>query len=803
MLEIKQLTKIYKPKKGPQVLALNKVDINFQDKGLVFLLGKSGSGKSTLLNLLGGLDSPTDGEVIIKGKSSKHFKQSDFDSYRNTFIGFIFQEFYILEKYSVAKNIGIALELQGKKSDENAINEILEKVDLVEFGNRKPNELSGGQKQRVAIARALIKDPQIILADEPTGSLDSNTGKQIFETLKKLSEEKLVIVVSHDRENSEKYADRIIELKDGQVIDDVIKDNSRSINEGIVFKNNLVYIKAGHKLTEEDTKEINSIIENASEDIVLSFDGNANKKLLIDHNIDTNISDGKFIKTKSKKLKIKEYTSEDCKFIKSSFPYKDSLRMGASGLKHKKIRLIFTILLSFIAFAMFGIADTMATYNSVKTDVNTFYKDSSKVISITYAIGYEYGKDIHWNNETYYDASQPFFEDNLEWIEEKIGNKKYYPVYEFQFAFDRQLKQIAQQQYINPEENSEEIVYDYNYEYDPYISNNINGIIELENQEDMVNLDLTLIAGKFPQTASEFLLPDYLADSFIKYNYIKFDNNGGSITKNIDDYSDLIGLDMDLSYDSSENYKISGIVSTGLDLSKYKNLENSYDMFTYSDLNTLKNQYLTCMIFVKNGFNFNRLNYNYNIDMKIQRIFLKTGNNKTETQKMFLDLREKTKEIDNNGYNQYYRLEAKTFKTSMLNEFDEYVKEVKKVLFYISLVFSLFSCLLLMNFISTSIANKKKDIGILRALGARGIDVYGIFFNESIIISLINFILAVVATIVTAIIINNKANLSIMVVGYRQILLMLAYSVGVAAIGSFLPIYKFAKKKPIDTINDK
>ena len=199
MLETRELVKIYKPKKGVPVTALNKISLKFPEKGMVFLLGKSGSGKSTLLNVLGGLDKYDGGEIIIKGVSSKNFKQQHFDSYRNTYVGFIFQEYNVLDEFSVGANIALAIELQGRRASDSEINDILKQVDLEGFGARKPNELSGGQKQRVAIARALVKKPEIIMADEPTGALDSATGKQVFDTLKKLSAEKLVIVVSHDR----------------------------------------------------------------------------------------------------------------------------------------------------------------------------------------------------------------------------------------------------------------------------------------------------------------------------------------------------------------------------------------------------------------------------------------------------------------------------------------------------------------------------------------------------------------------------------------------------------------------------
>ena len=175
MLEVKNLVKVYKTKGGADVRAIDDVSVRFGDKGMVFLLGKSGSGKSTLLNLCGGLDFPDSGEIVIKGRSSKDFSQADFDSYRNTFVGFVFQEYNILDEFSVADNVALALDLQGRSKNRSDVTEILRQVEMEGFADRKPNTLSGGQKQRIAIARALVKRPEIILADEPTGALDSAT----------------------------------------------------------------------------------------------------------------------------------------------------------------------------------------------------------------------------------------------------------------------------------------------------------------------------------------------------------------------------------------------------------------------------------------------------------------------------------------------------------------------------------------------------------------------------------------------------------------------------------------------------
>ena len=222
MLELRDLTKIYQTKTR-RVAALDEVSFALPEKGFVFILGRSGSGKTTMLNMLGGLDEPSEGELIVDGVSSRDFRQADFDNYRNRYVGFVFQEYHLLDDYTVADNIALALELQGDLTQEERQKKIaaaLEQVDLAGYGDRNTGELSGGQKQRVAIARALVKDPPMILADEPTGALDRKTGRQLFDLLKEISKDKLVVVVSHDEDFAHEYADRILELEEGKIISD-------------------------------------------------------------------------------------------------------------------------------------------------------------------------------------------------------------------------------------------------------------------------------------------------------------------------------------------------------------------------------------------------------------------------------------------------------------------------------------------------------------------------------------------------------------------------------------------------------
>ena len=222
MIKIKNLTKIYKSKKSTDCVALDNININLPDTGMVFVIGKSGSGKSTLLNLIGGLDTITSGSINIDGNEVGNMKSKDFDAYRSSYLTFVFQDYRLLENLSVYQNIEVGLDINNSV-DHDVIKKSLKKVGLEGYEKRYPYELSGGQQQRVAIARALARDSKLILADEPTGNLDFNTSRQILAILKEVSKEKLVIIVSHNLMDTDIYADRIIELYDGKILSDKVK----------------------------------------------------------------------------------------------------------------------------------------------------------------------------------------------------------------------------------------------------------------------------------------------------------------------------------------------------------------------------------------------------------------------------------------------------------------------------------------------------------------------------------------------------------------------------------------------------
>ena len=429
MLEIRGITKIYRSKTGQEVKALDNVSLTFPERGMVFVLGKSGSGKSTLLNVIGGLDGCDAGEFIIKGKSSREFGGSDFDAYRNTFIGFIFQEYNILDDFSVGANIALALELQGKRATTEQINGILGQVDMLDYARRKPNELSGGQKQRVAIARALVKDPEIIMADEPTGALDSNTGRQIFDTLKALSREKLVIIVSHDRDFAELYGDRIIEMKDGQILSDVTKHEREAValSEGVRQMNDgILKISAGYELTAADFAAINTYLKNQNGDVFVSGDRRINDTVRTAAGITAEGKTSAFLDTDEEKdVPKKIYEKGKTKFIRSRLPMKNALKMGASGLSHKRFRLVMTVFLSLISFTLFGFANTVSSYNKFVSATDSIL--GSSIYNASFTLGVQ-EKWVYADDESVYYYDDMFNEDDVRVLEEKTG-LTFTPVY--------------------------------------------------------------------------------------------------------------------------------------------------------------------------------------------------------------------------------------------------------------------------------------------------------------------------------------------------------------------------------------
>jgi|LGOV01.1.fsa_nt_gb ABC-type lipoprotein export system ATPase subunit len=914
MLKAINVSKTYYTKAGASQKALDNVSIEFDNKGLVFILGKSGSGKSTLLNILGGLDVMDAGNIEIKGKSSAEFNQGDFDSYRNTYLGFIFQDFNILEDFTVRENINLAYELQHKVADENRLKEILEEVEMLEYKDRKPNELSGGQIQRIAIARALIKNPEIIMADEPTGNLDSETGEQVFKTLKKLAKEKLVLVVSHDREAAEEYADRILELKDGKIIDDVTKQviatkKETKIASNIKASGKKLLVKSGIKLTTKELEQINHATENGLE---VEFLSKADSKNF------NELENKTFVKTKIIKAK-KQKDFKPFELIKSKLPNKNAFKMGKSSLKHKKVKLFFTLFLTIIALTLFGFADVMGSFSVAKASTNTFKNSDYSLLPFTFQEESEYGY--------YYDIAP---------TQDIINNFKLlsaqdaYRGYAYRIDFEDMLKNV---------------IPNYNEYYRDYIG----GIIEMPDAsafgDDFV--------GTFPIDESEIVINNYLLEHFIEFGFASY-NDQTLLIEDIDNVTSFADIENKLVRVRAENeiktFKIVGMVNYNLSMYAEKKVrwaeiteDSSYEekngLYMYAD------QYgFLGRLIVKEGFNdanyvstlsedtfsIERQGHGFNnhreiiarltdlippeglgevelyeylnkVEIEIGKLQIVTilndyyfgAGGKPETlgendavvpaswfktsDEAVLDSYLNTKInlqliLDDYSAESYGQVEyeeelnivgflinssahrqdevivpdryfdymidlsinnselmytflnnnsqdAKLFEvmednnfrhvtdlSQEINAIAEMFKIMQKIFFYIALVMAMFVAFMIMNFISTSISYKKKEIGILRALGARKADVFKVFYFEGLIIGVISYLITITLIIIGVMLFNSfiQAEMATEVVliglGFRQIMLVALICFGTIFLASYFPVNKIASKKPIDAI---
>ena len=355
MIHITNLTKIYRSRHRSVCRALDKVNLTLPDAGLVFVLGKSGSGKSTLLNLIGGLDSITEGRILVDGNDLSTFREQDFCNYRNTHIGFIFQDYHLIDELTVSENILLSLNLR-RMEDGDRVRAALEKVDLAGYGDRYPSELSGGERQRIAIARAIVKNPRIILADEPTGNLDTNTATAITELLRSLSRECLILVVSHNLNDANKYADRIVELSHGHIVGDRTR-NPEFLDEVTLQDGALVY-PAGLPLSEEDVRLMNA---NKSADILRKTD--------------------KYLPTPEQKGEGKRLAIEN-----KSLTLGKSLHLSGRFLKNKAIAISLSSFMVAVIMVIMALAQTIINFDASEVMSAELHKSAQSSLLLSKTI---------------------------------------------------------------------------------------------------------------------------------------------------------------------------------------------------------------------------------------------------------------------------------------------------------------------------------------------------------------------------------------------------------------------------------
>lgn len=566
MIKITDLNKIYTSRKKGKCHALKDVNLSLPDSGFVFVLGKSGSGKSTLLNLIGGLDSLTSGKITVNGNDLSDFSENDFCNYRNTHVGFIFQDYHLINSLTVYENVALSLRLKDEGGEENKVKAALEKVGLAGYEARYPQELSGGEQQRVAIARALVKRPQVILADEPTGNLDTLTARAVMEILKELSSHCLILIVSHNINDANTYADRIIELSHGNVISD--KERNKDFPERLILTDGAIVYPENASLSNED--------------IVLL---NENK-------------DKKIVKRSDKFVKTAPVIGRDRKaFVfnkKLKFSHKKSL--SSSFLKHKGFSIFISSFMIAAIMVIMALAQTIIVFNGNamieseirKADIDSIYLKK------------EFSDDVKSTLESNYHAE--IGADDVQKIYDSGYKGKIYPVY-----------------------NSTVPVISYGNALG-FTQTPFNNNIFIRESLGTMQVDEEFFKEKFGAVnylakldepeMSGLIITDYLADTILSTNknYAK------------KDYSDILG-DYIPSGWSKDTMRISAIIETNYK-TKYENLLNKFENGEAKSLKELYNdpEYMSFMTDIYDSLALSySLNPNFIADAYDMRAFYSTG----------------------------------------------------------------------------------------------------------------------------------------------------------------------------------
>ena len=793
MIRFINVSKEYRSKKGQITKALNNININLSNKGLVFIIGKSGSGKSTLLNILGGLDSKTSGHIYIDNKDIDSFKEKDYDSYRNTYIGFIFQDFNLLEEYNVFDNVMLSAKLLRKKVNKEEILNLLERLGLKGLEYRNINELSGGQKQRVGIARALIKNPKVILADEPTGNLDSHSSLETFKLLKEISKEKLVVVVSHDLENANTYADKILELQDGNPIRNDLTTEEKDDNTFSLTKSRLPFKECLHfAFTSLKSNKVKLFFTIILTMISLVFMGISVNSFLYDK--------GAFM----------------------------------AGVMRDNNEYIFDI-------EKMQVESTGASLPLTLTndDENTLKKNINKKLNPTYRL-YNNNRLLTFTYGDYIEKDEEFSHIPMWFLYVQVNDKR---------ILGDNIKGNT------PTNNNEIMVHKnvarYICKYGVLDStNNIykpSSIDELinSNKEIMLGNNKVIITGIVDNNLDDdyfiyvngfidnailnndinlFLTDAYLSkqDTIVK-NIAAYNSNVTLITNNVNALNKdeiIISLDFFKEFDSNFNDKLNEYLLNNSE-ENYNTLIYTFTNLYITDNNSLNNLYITMNGDLNGTHIENDLkvvgisldNNNYISSDYIREIVTKCSNKNNSSYRVYEDNFNELKNIINTyetNYNKsgtYYYLTLPHYDD--LERIDAIYTFLAKYINIITLIFALFTILLFSNFIYISITYSKKQIGILRALGTNKGDIIRIFLYESIIVGIISYIISIILWFVSINLLNNSLFgektyiLNGIVTNPLVPILMFIYTIIISIIITIISLSKITKIKPIDAILNK
>ena len=523
MIKVRNLTKVYKDRHKNNCIAVNSVSFDLPDKGLIFVIGKSGSGKSTLLNMLGGLDTPTIGDINADGNLVSKFNKKELNKYRSSYVSFIFQDYHVIEDLTVFENVRLTLDLDDKHNDA-LVKKIIRMVGLDGLEERYPRELSGGQKQRIAVARALVKEnSRVILCDEPTGNLDKETTKAVLHLLKEISETKLVVVVSHNLLDAEKYADRIIRLFDGKITEDYQRVNRT--NREFEIKNNVAYLPHFDDLDDSMVEEVNQHIKKRG----LTFKQIGNK----------------FVKTK-------EITDEmkNVEISQGNASKEVKHNLFNMVFKRSRVSLFISAFLCALIFTCFAMLQSFISFDAQKTAAKCLKDNGNKILNVEKGTMMKKG---------YLDTSSSvknFRDDDIK----KFAEAGYTGNIYYKYPLSIHNTYVTRSPYLGTDALNSNLAGFYIKCTLGVVNCDLNYLKNIFGND---NNDVELLAGNLDGPSYGVYITDFEADS------IKFYNN------QYKDYNDLIGLYKN----GSKCYQyINGVINTNYK-ERFKDLKAIFDEF--------------------------------------------------------------------------------------------------------------------------------------------------------------------------------------------------------------------------------
>lgn len=706
MIELKKVSKTFKNEDGTYTRALHNINLTFEKNGITFITGDSGNGKSTLLNIIAGLDKADSGDVIVDGISFKSLSENDFDFYRNFLISFMFQDFNLIESLNVEENIKIARCFGQTPPSDEEVQTILKTLKISNCRFRKVNKLSSGQKQRVSIARIFVQKPKILFLDEPTAHLDKKNKKIIWDLIQKISENCIVIAVTHDEWVIDNYADRVVELDENTILSDKIMTPLSEQSQST---------------TESAKKESVSAPVWTKQDLMQKYKGISNAS---------------------------------------------AFKFGLTNLTSKRWKTAFMVIVSMFSLVFFGLFAMLNNFN--------------KYEALSIGVDSEYSAYVNFYNENQISLNTISNENIAEVLEKtNYADKDFYHFYNVNYSTN-----------IAPSINT-----------GMFRNFQITGMVALDNDNTWSNnlnpLNQNILYGSYPNSPStrtnNVVISDFVARLIMEYGII---NEANLEVKPIffdvteEGYNSELGTTViNSQLKIGENfYTICGIYNT--DYESYI-MENSFafdntknqEMFNYN----LKNVYGA--VHVSSEFISAK-----NLERYRTALILETSNLNTSSLSRIIE------DLNNIGY------EFQSVTSSAINNLCEKQNILKNVFLGISIFAGVFTMILMYYFISSTIQDKKRDMGVLKALGATNWDIAQIFLISTGLFVLISFALTLIAITISAVIVNSVIstslafNFNILNLTYSTYFALFGMSLLVSFLGAYIPLRILTRLTPSEII---